>query len=370
MEHTSLEGFWPGWHIVGEIGNGAYGRVYRAEHREFGQITEAAVTVIEMPQGMDAFAELVRTSGREDSTHKHMRKLLRATAREISVMQSLKGAGNVVSVEDFHLEEREDGLGWVMWIRMELLESLPVYQMSHELAALAPSEVVKIGLHVCNALDACHSLGVVHRDVKPENIFRTRFGDYKLGDFGIAKRLDVNSRSTATSIGTLSYMAPEVARGANYDSRVDIYSLGIVLYRYLNGMRLPFVPAPPSSIRVEDLETACWRRLQGECLPVPSYADEHLAAIVLRACQADPDLRYGTAREFADELKLWAALRHAGRPAGRHFRVPIPCREESAALNAFGNIQSQAYSAANIDCRTERADATRAPAETIGRYPN
>ena len=85
-----------------------------------------------------------------------------------------------------------------------------------------------MGLDLSKALGYCRKLHIIHRDVKPENIFVSRFGDFKLGDFGIARELE-RTMSGFSKKGTYSYMAPEMYKGEKYDSRVDIYSLGIVL---------------------------------------------------------------------------------------------------------------------------------------------
>lgn len=85
----------------------------------------------------------------------------------------------------------------------------------------------------------CQCQNIIHRDIKPENIFVSRFGEFKLGDFGIARELD-RSMSGLSKKGTFSYMAPEMYKGEEYDARVDIYSLGIVLYKLCNHNRLPF----------------------------------------------------------------------------------------------------------------------------------
>ena len=93
-----------------------------------------------------------------------------------------------------------------------------------------------LGRDICEALAVCHRKQLLHRDVKPENIFVDGEGRFKLGDFGIARRLD-NPATYLTQVGTPYYMAPEVFSLHSYDGRADIYSLGLVLYRFLNRSR-------------------------------------------------------------------------------------------------------------------------------------
>ena len=98
---------------------------------------------------------------------------------------------------------------------------------------------------MCSALELCRENNIIHRDIKPQNIFVSRYGVFKLGDFGVAKASTI--RTSADKVGTYSYMAPEVYKGKGYDDRVDIYSLGMVLYWLLNERRGPFLPMPPQT---------------------------------------------------------------------------------------------------------------------------
>ena len=105
---------------------------------------------------------------------------------------------------------------------------------------LTEKEVIKLGMDLSKALEYCRKLKIIHRDIKPENIFVSRFGDFKLGDFGIARE-QAHTVGNMSKKGTYSYMAPEIYKGEKYDSSIDIYSLGIVLYELLNQNRLPFL---------------------------------------------------------------------------------------------------------------------------------
>ena len=115
---------------------------------------------------------------------------------------------------------------------MELLSSL----VNKTADSFSEAETVKIGMDICNALELCQKAKIIHRDIKPSNIFVNANGDYKLGDFGIAKVLS-GATSGMSKKGTYSYMAPEIYKcePANYTS--DIYSLGVVLYKLLNKNR-------------------------------------------------------------------------------------------------------------------------------------
>jgi hypothetical protein len=151
--------------------------------------------------------------------------------------------------------------------------------------------IIKLGIDICKALEVCQKHNIIHRDIKPENIFVSDMGDFKLGDFGIARQIE-KTMSGLSRKGTFSYIAPEVYKGEPYGSTVDIYSLGMVMYRLLNNNRLPFMPPYPERITYEAKETSLLRRVNGEAIPMPSNDNGRLAEIVLKACAYEPKDRY------------------------------------------------------------------------------
>ena len=231
---------WPGWRAEELIGQGSFGRVYRACHDEGGHTSRAAVKVIDIPRDESEAAGLAAMGMDALSIRSYFEDTAQSIMREVALMDQLKGAPGVVHIEDYRLLERDGGVGWTVLIRMELLEALP----AHVARTGAPGqrETARMGAELCRGLAACHAAGVVHRDVKPENVFVSPFGEYKLGDFGLARTVAAGSRSAMSYAGADAFMAPEVP-GGRYDFRVDVYSLGLVLYRQLNGGRPPFLAA-------------------------------------------------------------------------------------------------------------------------------
>lgn len=321
----SLNAIWPEWHVEELIGEGSYGKVYRISREAMGHVSYAAAKMVDIPRDKSEVAELAAMGMDSLAIRDYFEDTARAVVNEIAVMEQLKGARNVVAIEDYRLLEHEGGVGWTVCIRMELLQSLLEYQKVEGPPSVF--ETVRIGIDVSNALVCCEKRGVIHRDVKPENVFRSEFGEYKLGDFGISRRIEAGSRTTYSQKGTGPYMAPEVVRGERYGSNADIYSLGIMLYRYLNGGRFPLLPPSPQSFTARDDERALFRRLRGDELPEPSGADPALAAIVLRACQADPTRRYRSARELRNDLTAYLDARRRGlikKGGGTDEVVPPP----------------------------------------------
>ncbi len=288
---------WDGWQVVKRLGSGSYGAVYEIRRQIYGETESAAVKIISIPKDPSEI-EILRASGYDDNSIKtHFENSIEAIVREYGLMAKVKGNANVVYCDDFKSIPHRNGYGSTIYIKMELLT--PVLQSLSPLAQ--EKEVIKFGMDMASALMACNARGILHRDIKPQNIFVAPDGTYKLGDFGIARTLE-NNGSLTSGIGTYNYMAPEVFNKTRYDHRADIYSLGIVLYWLLNDCRLPFYPMPPQPITPELAEYARDRRLQGESLPAPRKESPGIQQIVLKACSPDPDLRYHNAKELYNDL--------------------------------------------------------------------
>ena len=294
---------WPGWQADELIGRGAFGSVYRASRTVAGLTMQAAVKIIDIPSDASEVDELQSMGMDGQSIRSYFEETARSIVSEIAVMNRLKGSPHIVHVEDFQLKEHADGVGWSVLIRMELLEALTTHQRKSGMPD--QHEVARMGSQLCDALTSCHAEGIIHRDVKPANVFITKYGDYKLGDFGIAKQLADTTRSTMSHAGTSAFMAPEVESG-RYDESVDTYSLGIMLYRWLNGGRPPFVPAA-GDVGQSDLQVAQVRRLAGERPPLPAGpgVDPGLASIVTKACEPDPANRWRSAEDLGRALEEW-----------------------------------------------------------------
>ena len=182
---------------------------------------------------------------------------------------------------------------------MEYLTSFMDYCTGKE---LTEKEVIKLGCDLAMALIYCRKLNIIHRDVKPENIFVSRFGDFKLGDFGIARE-QAHTMSNMSKKGTYSYMAPEIYKGEKYDSSIDIYSLGIVLYKLMNQNRLPFLSLDKQLITYRDKETALARRMAGVKMPAPVNASAAFSHIILKACAYEPGKRYRKPEDMLRDLE-------------------------------------------------------------------
>ena len=297
--YKKYEPIFGSWRIVRQLGAGSFGTVFEIEREDFGHTYRAALKAITIPQSSAEVDETLFEGHDRRSAAAYYQNFVSELINEVSIMSEFKGESNIVSYEDHCVIPHADGLGWDILIRMELLTPLLKYASSH---SLGRSEIIKLGTHMCRALELCGKRNIIHRDIKPENIFVSESGNFKLGDFGIARTVERDG-SGLSKKGTYTYMAPEVYRGEEYGASVDIYSLGIVLYRFLNNNRAPFMPPYPTPISYGDREQTMARRINGEPIPAPVNADPALAQVILKACAYDPRERYASAAEMRRALE-------------------------------------------------------------------
>ena len=219
---------------------------------------------------------------------------------------------NIVTVID---RGEQDGRQFIVF---EYIEGANLKEVVRE-GALPIDDVLDLGIQVGRALAFAHNRGIVHRDVKPQNVLLNDERQAKVTDFGIARSLDVKGvTQTGTVLGTSDYIAPEQARGEQVDPKTDMYSLGAVLYELLTGE----VPYPG-----DNFVAIAMRHLHD---PVPSVLDRRpdcplrLDAAVSTAMAKDPDDRFGSMEELLGELEACRAGALDGGDEGATFILPGP----------------------------------------------
>src|SRR5688500_375457 len=266
------------------------GVVYEAEDTRLGR----KVAIKFLPDELNSDAEAVQRFLREARVVSNLNHPHICTLHDVGSYQSL-GARSGPDGRKFMVMELLDGQS----LKDRIARS-----------ALSMDEVLELGAQIADALDAAHSQGVVHRDIKPANLFVTRRGAIKVLDFGVAKlsqavRGDAGATQAATdqltsmgtTIGTVSYMSPEQARGQEIDARSDVFSAGVVLYEMATG-QLPFQGATVATI-FEGLLTKQPQAPSAIKAGVPRELDH----IILKALEKDRDLRYQSAADLRADLK-------------------------------------------------------------------
>ena len=328
--YKRYEPFFGEWRIKRFIGAGSYGRVFEIERRdEFDTVYTGALKAVTIPSSQGELDEILADGMDMNGASTYFRDYVKELNREIALMSKLKGHSNIVSYEDHKMFPHEDGVGWDILIRMELLTPITSYLKENH--TFTRREVIQLGMDLCKALEICQRYNIIHRDIKPANIFISETEDFKLGDFGVA-RIASASTGASTRAGTVNYMAPEVFRGEKYTSNVDIYSLGLVMYQLLNNNRMPLYPPYPQPITPSSRERAQAQRLSGAALPPPANAEGRLAEIVLKACAPDPAQRYDSPTVMRQALE---AIRYTEGEAKMIYpegdTVPVPSTGGAAA---------------------------------------
>ena len=347
---TDLNIPWRDWKAVRRIGNGSFGSVYEIERQDgFGHTEKAALKVISIPKEESEIDSLMANGYDANSITEYFRTSLNNIMNEYAMMAALKSHSNIVSCEDRTAVRKANGIGWDVYIRMELLTPFTKEIKEKEISV---EETVKVGKDLLKAISACHEKKIIHRDIKPENIFVTEYGEYKLGDFGVARIMSHTTNATKT--GTPYYMAPEVDNNEKYGKEADIYSLGMVLYWLLNNRRLPFEPTDHLPLPSEK-DKAYKTRISGKEVPEPLNGSSELKKVIRKALAYDPKKRYRTAEEMLN------AIDSIQNNAGKESKM----KPELDLKNIIGKVTRQGNSKKETTSSKLSAEPAEC-AETIG----
>lgn len=319
-DYSIYEPLFGSWHITKKLGSGANGSVYEIQRTDAFGITErSAMKAITIPAGgEDEVKEVLFSGVSEKELKTYYEEIIKNVANEFRCMTQLKGNSHIVSYEDHQIIPHDADIGWDILMRVELLTPLPDYYRDRQ---MEEADVLKLGRDLCMGLESCCRFDIIHRDIKPGNIFVAPSGDYKLGDFGIAKII-TSTQNFLSRKGTYTYMAPEVYRGEPYGQTADIYSLGMVLYQCLNDGRSLFMPAAPSPFSHDDMEEAFAKRIARREVPPPAHGSDEFKHIVQKACAYDTADRYENAK--AMRLDLEKLMRGEGTDTSSEAARPEP----------------------------------------------
>lgn len=225
----------------------------------------------------------------ETAANEEFRERFRAESQAVAMLSH----PNIVSVYD--VSHSDD----VEYIVMELIDGISLKQYMQRVGALKYKEVLDFSIQIAKALAHAHEKGIIHRDIKPQNIMLLKNGMVKVADFGIAALQNSFSGPSAEAVGSVHYIAPEQARGYAPDARSDIYSLGIVMYEMLTG-RLPYTGNSAVEVAVKHMNT--------DAVPIREInpdIPEELERITLKAMSSEIYERYQSANELLADLEAF-----------------------------------------------------------------
>ncbi len=290
-----------GYTVSEKLGSGAFGTVYKAvKINPAGQYVRA-LKHITIPTEKQYISVLNSMGGDASKADNYFSEMLKGIVSEINILNDLSenDVEHIVRYYENDIEVTDSPRRYDIYILMEYLTPLEDFIQSNSFTV---NDVVNLGLDVLRGLRSCHEHGVIHRDIKDDNIFVSSKGEYKIGDFGISKVLKDSSRAESLK-GTLNYLAPEVYLGKEgYTKSVDLYSLGIVLYRLLNIGRNPFLPHFPDQYYAQDEDTAFEKRMSGKKPDFPSLGGEEIGNVIVRAISNSVE-RFQSAEEFLAALE-------------------------------------------------------------------
>ncbi|HEV3510850.1 MAG TPA: serine/threonine-protein kinase, partial [Candidatus Sulfotelmatobacter sp.] len=275
------------YEILRLLGEGGMGAVYKARDRE-----------LDRPVALKTIRPVLAAGSSMLARFKQELLLSRQVTHK-----------NVIRIYDLG---EADG---VKFITMEFVEGRDLRSILHEREKLSAQESVEIVRQVCEALGAAHSVGVIHRDLKPQNIMQENGGRILVMDFGLARTMAGDGMTqTGALVGTLEYMSPEQALGKQLDQRSDLFSVGLILYELLTG-KMPF--------QAESALASLVKRTQERAVPVSDLDQTipgRLSAVVSKCLESDPAMRYQTATEMLRDLEAWQG-KVAGATLGFHTDV-------------------------------------------------
>jgi non-specific serine/threonine protein kinase len=258
------------YQVIEELGHGGMGRVYKVQDTKISE--KIALKLIRPEAGLD------QTS-------------LERFSNELKLARKIRHK-NVCQMFDLGEEKGTH------FITMEYVQGEDLKQLIRKVGRLSPGQAIGIARQICDGLEEAHKLGVVHRDLKPQNIMIDDNGNARIMDFGIARSLSGKSITAAgIMIGTPEYMSPEQVEGQEADQRSDIYSLGIILYEMVTG-KVPFEGNTPLSIAMK-------HKLEAPRDPkeLTSELSDNLSLLILKCLEKNREKRYQNAEELRRELE-------------------------------------------------------------------
>lgn len=306
----SLEPLFGNWYVDSKIAEGRHSKVFKVYKTVNGVTEFLALKTLKFPANDRELSRVIE-SGRYKTVGEYLEVIEDAVRDNMNKMLALRTFSNIVRFDNFTIVKESSCFYVVM-----LMELLSPFSEKVRVSDISTGQAVKICCDLCSAAEGFRSIGIMHHQIKPENIYVDSEGNFKLGDFGIS--------NVAGRVKTEAspYMAPEVYKESAYDTSSDIYSIGVLLYKLLNNNRLPFLPEYPNPVSLSDREDAFEKQLKGETMPAPVNADAEMAKIISKALAYRQSDRFFSPLLMRTELGRY--MEAISAPAEQPAYQPVP----------------------------------------------
>lgn len=255
------------------------------------------VSIPENQKQVDALI-LAGAASDHEAAQAYYEQVVNDYRQELEHLRDLSASANLRSYGDYEIKAKEDGVGFDIYLLAEYRKSLEQYLAQ---TCVSRADAINMAIDLCTALCDLRSAGLIHRDIKPANVFLNEQGHFMLGDLGVAK-IDGLKYCSMPEHMISSFSAPELFElMASVNETIDVYAVGLILYRVYNGGHAPFEDEHTSA------KTADKMRITGKELPAPMFADYEIAEIIRKACAFKPEDRFQTPEEmkqaFVDYMK-------------------------------------------------------------------
>ncbi|MBQ7117784.1 MAG: protein kinase [Clostridia bacterium] len=292
----ALEPIFGTWYVDSKLAEGRSSKVFKVYKTVDGVTEFLALKTVKFPANEKELSRVIE-SGRYKTVGEYLDTLETAVTDNMNKMLSLRTNKNIVRFDNFQIVKESSCFYVVM-----LMELLSPFSESVKAESVTPEKAAEIGCDLCSAAEGFRKLGILHHQIKPENVYVDSEGNFKLGDFGISNIAD-RVRAEASP-----YMAPEVYNESAYDTSSDIYSIGVLLYKLLNNNRLPFLPEYPKPVSLNDREVAFEKQMRGEKISPPAKADSEMARIISKALAFRQSDRYFSPTLMKAELDRYTEM--------------------------------------------------------------
>lgn len=323
------EPFFGVWTVDSKIAEGRFSKVFKVSRIDDGRVRHQCLKTIRFPAGNEELSRVI-SSGIYQNVQQYLDEVEKSVRLNMEKMLMLRDNKNIVRYDNYEIIKESSCFYLV--ILTELLQPLSDYL---KVDSARQNDVIKIGADLCAALEGFREVGIIHHEVKPENVYVDKYGNFKLGDFGVCKGRFGEDKITS------SYIAPELYTKAPIDISSDIYSLGILIYKLLNNNRLPFLPAYPAPVSLEDRENAFARRMRGDLFPAPSNASHQLAGVIFKATAFRAHERYLDPAIFAASLENNYLYEPPTEPEPAVYAPPVPIKPVAPKPGNPYHLQSE-----------------------------